>query len=74
MVWICENLLTSSAERLGFVVPNLIPITTSEFPRPAQRPANSRLSCQRLEETFGVRMPYWEEALSLVLETIRENP
>jgi dTDP-4-dehydrorhamnose reductase len=50
--------------------PSLIPIPTSEFPRPAKRPANSRLSCQRLEETFGVRMPAWEHALSLVLETL----
>jgi dTDP-4-dehydrorhamnose reductase len=68
-----KALLTRSAESLGTPVPNLIPIKTSEFPRPAQRPANSRLSCQRLEETFGVRMPDWEHALSLVLETLKEG-
>jgi dTDP-4-dehydrorhamnose reductase len=68
-----KTLLTRSADSFGFMVPNLIPITTSEFPRPARRPANSRLSCQRLKETFGVRMPHWEEALSLVLETLRES-
>jgi dTDP-4-dehydrorhamnose reductase len=63
-------LLTKSAASHGFTVPNLIPITTSEFPRPAKRPANSRLRCQRVEETFGVVMPDWEEALALVLETL----
>jgi dTDP-4-dehydrorhamnose reductase len=60
-------------KRYGTATPNLIPIPTSEFPRPARRPANSRLSCQRLKETFGVRMPHWEEALSLVLETLAEG-
>jgi dTDP-4-dehydrorhamnose reductase len=51
-------------------LPKLVPIPTSEFPRPAKRPANSRLSCQRLEEAFGVKMPEWQTALSLVLETL----
>jgi dTDP-4-dehydrorhamnose reductase len=53
--------------------PKLIPIPTSEFPRPAKRPMNSRLSGRRVEEAFGVRMPHWEEALKLVLETVRER-
>lgn len=56
----------------GAATPKLIPIATSEFPRPARRPANSRLSCQRLEDTLGVRMPHWKHALSLVLETLAE--
>ena len=68
-----KALLTQSAEAPGKTAPTLIPIKTSEFPRPAKRPANSRLSCQRVEETFGVRMPHWEEALSLVLETLGER-
>jgi dTDP-4-dehydrorhamnose reductase len=66
-----ETLLTRSAARTGIAVPKLIPISTSEFPRPAARPANSRLSCKRLEETFGVRMPAWEDALSSVLEALK---
>jgi hypothetical protein len=27
----------------------------------------------RLEETFGVKMPHWDDALSLVLETLAEG-
>ena len=68
-----QSLLTRSAEKLGTSVPNLIPIPTSEFPRPASRPTNSRLSCLRLEEIFGVLMPAWEDALDLVLETLAEG-
>jgi dTDP-4-dehydrorhamnose reductase len=68
-----QALLTQSAASLGTKLPTLIPIPTSEFPRPAARPTNSRLSCQRLEETFGVRMPAWEDALALVLETLKDG-
>jgi dTDP-4-dehydrorhamnose reductase len=68
-----KALLTKSSETLGFTVPSLIPIKTSEFPRPAKRPPNSRLSCQLLEQTFGVTLPHWKYALSLVLETLTEG-
>ena len=52
--------------------PKLTPIPTSEYPVPARRPVNSVLSCQRIADTFGVRMPPWEDALDLVLETLSE--
>ena len=68
-----EAILTRASTSLGIRLPNLVPIATSQFPRPAQRPLNSCLSCQRLEETFGVRMPQWEDALSLVFETLTER-
>ena len=53
--------------------PRLTPITTSEYPVPAKRPVNSVLSCEKLVESFGVRMPSWELALDLVLETFGGN-
>jgi len=68
-----KALLEKSADGLGAGTPTLIPIPTSEFPRPATRPKNSRLSCARLGETFGLRMPDWEEALTLVLETLGDG-
>jgi len=68
-----KALLAQSAAAFGFTVPSLIPIRTSDYPRPARRPANSRLSCQRLAKTFGIAMPPWEDALSLVLETLVEG-
>ena len=65
--------LSKPQEVTGAITPSLVPITTAEFPRPAKRPANSCLSCRRVEETFGVRMPHWEDALALVLETLRDG-
>jgi dTDP-4-dehydrorhamnose reductase len=65
--------LEKSAGSNGAGAPKLIPIPTSEFPRPATRPANSRLSGARIKETFGVVMPDWESALDMVLETLRDG-
>ena len=44
--------------------PVLVPIGSSEYPVPAARPANSRLSCAALMERFG-HLPHWREALAL---------
>jgi dTDP-4-dehydrorhamnose reductase len=43
-------------------------ITTAEYPTPTKRPAYSVLSCGKLERTFGLRLPHWEESLKQVLE------
>lgn len=53
--------------------PKLTPIPSQEYPMPAKRPANSVLSCERLAETFGLRLPAWEHALELVLEILAEG-
>jgi len=38
-------------------------IKSSEYPTPAQRPLNSRMSLEKLEKTFGIQMPHWKDAL-----------
>lgn len=48
--------------------PNLIPITTSEYPLPAPRPPNSVLSSAKLNRTFGVSLPAWDASLTLCME------
>jgi len=49
---------------------NIRPITTAEYPLPAPRPANSRLATHKLEKTFGLRLPPWQEGLNHVLQQI----
>jgi dTDP-4-dehydrorhamnose reductase len=46
-------------------------ITTAEYPLPAKRPANAVLDCSKAYETFGVRLPAWDEALDLCAEDMR---
>lgn len=51
--------------------PRLTPITTADYPLPAQRPANSRLDCRRLLDDFGITLPDWRDALRLCLDETR---
>ncbi len=51
----------------GEKIPALKAISTAEYPTQAQRPANSVLSNEKLQQTFGVRMPDWQHALALCL-------
>ena len=49
-------------------VGEVVPISTSDFPTKAVRPANSRLDLARLKERFGVTTPSWQDALDIELE------
>ncbi len=48
-------------------MPTLEPIPSSAYPTPARRPANSSLDITRIEQTWGLRMPGWDELLATVL-------
>lgn len=47
--------------------PKLEAITTADYPTPAQRPANSRLDCTKIEKTFGIRRPDWQDGVERVV-------
>ena len=47
----------------------VVPCTTAEFPRPAPRPANSRLEKMVLRQSGLSPMPHWKDALKVFLET-----
>ncbi|GGP25448.1 dTDP-4-dehydrorhamnose reductase [Silvimonas amylolytica] len=48
----------------------ITPVSTAEYPLPAPRPANSRLSTEKLQNTFGLDLPHWEQALAHVLRQL----
>ena len=43
------------------------PIRTEDYPLPAPRPQNSRLSTEKFERTFGVTLPPWQPSLPPVM-------
>lgn len=49
-------------------VREILPITTADYPTPAKRPSNSRLSCAKLAVDYGIAAPDWRHALELCLE------
>lgn len=52
---------------MGEKAPNVVPISTSDYPVPAKRPANSRMSHRKLSDTFGLTLPDWQNALRLCM-------
>jgi dTDP-4-dehydrorhamnose reductase len=50
--------------------PRLQPIPSSEYPTPANRPANSVLSNDKFAQAFGFRMSDWKQQLDEVLATM----
>jgi dTDP-4-dehydrorhamnose reductase len=55
-------------EARGRQRPRVVPVTSVEYPRPAKRPQNSRLSSDAFALEFGLRLPGWEEALPEILD------
>lgn len=49
---------------------NVTPISTKNYPTPANRPLNSRLNCDSTEEIFGIERPDWRHALNDILDEL----
>ncbi len=53
------------------VLPEQIePIPTSEYPTPARRPLNSRLSTDKLREAFGLCLPDWRVGVQRMFDEL----
>ena len=61
--------IVEDAHALGLLArtPSVLPITTEDFPTPAQRPANSVLDTTRLRSDFGIVPPDWRDGLRATL-------
>ena len=46
------------------------PVPTSAFPTPARRPHNSRLNTTRLQTTFGLTLPPWQQGVARMLTEV----
>jgi dTDP-4-dehydrorhamnose reductase len=58
---------------MGYRVPVVSPIQTSDYPTLARRPANSRLDCSKLKNTFGYEMPTWQHSLRDCMLRLRDE-
>jgi len=48
----------------------ILPIATTEYPTPARRPLNSRLSTAKLQQAFGLTLPDWRTGVERMLTEI----
>ena len=66
--------VVEQAQRLGVEVkagPQQIqPVPSSAYVTAAKRPLNSRLNTQRLQSTFGLRLPQWQDGVARMVKEI----
>jgi dTDP-4-dehydrorhamnose reductase len=66
---VAEAVFEAAAAR-GRKTPGLVPITTADYPTPARRPPNSRLSGDKLAADYGLRLPDWRASLTRIVERL----
>ena len=55
---------------LKIVANDVASVSTSAFPTPARRPANSRLDTRKLQQAFGLVLPAWQSGVERMLTEI----
>jgi dTDP-4-dehydrorhamnose reductase len=50
------------------------PVPATSYPTRAARPANSRLSTDKLRSTFGIHLPPWEDGVRAVVAELATPP
>lgn len=63
---LAEQIFASAAEA-GYNAPIISPITTEQYPTPAKRPANSRLSTDRIQAELGIKLRPWKDAVNAIV-------
>lgn len=69
--WHCfAQAIVEQAQNSGMdlKVKGIVGIPSSDFPTPAPRPLNSRLSLRKLEQTLNIQLPDWQASLELTLQ------
>ncbi|MBL4567404.1 MAG: dTDP-4-dehydrorhamnose reductase [Porticoccus sp.] len=52
---------------------SIIPVPSSAFPTPAQRPKNSRLDTRKLQTNFDLTLPHWQTGVTRMLTELLEK-
>ena len=54
----------------NLVVKSIDAVPSSAFPSAAQRPLNSRLNTAKLQSTFGLTLPHWQQGVDRMLSEV----
>lgn len=59
------------AELAGHTACDIEPCHSDEFPSPVKRPAYSVLDKTKIKQTFGIKVPYWTDSLTVCVENMK---
>lgn len=57
-----------ATDKAALKIKTIEAISTCDYPTPAKRPKNSRVSTQALRRRFSVILPAWDKVLALCME------
>lgn len=49
---------------------NILPCLSNQYPSPVKRPSYSVLDKSKIQETFGIEIPYWTDSLELCIKNL----
>jgi dTDP-4-dehydrorhamnose reductase len=55
--------ISNNLEKVGKHRPAIEPISMAQYPTATKRPPNCMLDCQKLEQTFDLRLPAWQDGV-----------
>ena len=62
----------SAGEAIKVAPDAVLPVASSAFPTPAQRPKNSRLNTTKFQQAFGLCLPHWQQGVQRMLIEVLE--
>jgi dTDP-4-dehydrorhamnose reductase len=60
----------AAAEACGRKTVTVTPISSDQYPSPVKRPANSRLSAEKLRDIYRITLPDWRQSTVKVVQTL----
>ena len=61
------------ASQSGHIECDIQPCHSDEYPSPVVRPSYSVLDKTKFKRTFGLKVPYWKDSLTVCLQNIKEK-
>lgn len=69
---LASEVMAASGKLGGPSVP-VTAISTADYPTPAKRPVNSALDCSKLQNTFGITLPDWQDGAQTCVKRLLER-
>ncbi len=63
-----QEILALDPNKSEQIVQEVLPAKVADFPTSAPRPLFTALDCSHFEQTFGLALPFWKDALRLALQ------
>jgi len=69
-----QAIIKETQDISAFRVAGIVPIRTEDYPTLAKRPAYSVLDCSKIQQSFGLQPPQWQDSMQQCLKELLACP